>query len=311
MPPSVTYPEPRLWDSGGFPKVVLLDTTSLCNLRCSMCVHKDMTRPKGYMSWDLFKKIVDEVAVEDRHARVWMVFFGEALILQKREPSIFDMIAYAKSKGLTDVVLNSNGTLLHEKAARELLDSGLDAIYVGIDAFNEETYALLRVGGDYRETVENVKNLLFLKQKLGRSKPQVFVQFVEMDQNSAEKDAFIAYWTREGAAVKVRPKVSWGGLLAAPDASRGHARQPCYWAMRTLSVTDTGNVPLCAVDLDARCSMGNVASQSLRGVWNGKLKEIRRMHRERRFEDLPSFCQSCGDWAAARAEFFPASPKAL
>jgi hypothetical protein len=36
----------RLKDAGDFPKVILIDTISYCNLRCSMCVHKDMTRKK-------------------------------------------------------------------------------------------------------------------------------------------------------------------------------------------------------------------------------------------------------------------------
>jgi hypothetical protein len=37
----------RIVDAGDFPKVVLIDTISYCNLKCSMCVHKDMKRKKG------------------------------------------------------------------------------------------------------------------------------------------------------------------------------------------------------------------------------------------------------------------------
>src|SRR3989304_407613 len=92
--------EERLEDAGDFPKVILVDTISYCNLKCSMCVHKEMTRKKGIMPWGLFTKIIDEIAETDKNTRVWMVFFGEALILKKRKPSIFDMIAYAKGKGL-------------------------------------------------------------------------------------------------------------------------------------------------------------------------------------------------------------------
>lgn len=146
----------RLQDAGEFPQVVLIDTVSFCNLRCSMCVHKDMRRKKGIMPWSLFTKIIDEIAAEDKTIRVWMVFFGEALILKKRKPTIFDMIRYAKYSRLTDVVLNSNANLLDEEAARELIRSGLDALYIGIDAFTPETYAQVRVGGNYQKTVENI-----------------------------------------------------------------------------------------------------------------------------------------------------------
>ncbi|MBI5682887.1 MAG: radical SAM protein [Deltaproteobacteria bacterium] len=173
----------RLEEAADFPKVVLIDTISFCNLICSMCVHPDMKRKKGIMPWKLYTNIIDEIAETDKNVRVWDVFFGEALILKKRKPTIFDMIAYAKEKGLTDVVINSNANLLDKEAATDLIKCGLDAIYVGIDAFKPETYAKLRVGGNYDKTVKNVINLLSLKKELHASNPKVFVQFVEMDIN--------------------------------------------------------------------------------------------------------------------------------
>ena len=51
------------------------------------------------MQWDLFAKIIDEITETDKNVRVWMVF-SEALIIKRRKPSIFDMISYAKGKGL-------------------------------------------------------------------------------------------------------------------------------------------------------------------------------------------------------------------
>ena len=39
-------------------------TTSVCNARCHFCIYKspENTRPKGFMDWDLFTKIIDEAA---------------------------------------------------------------------------------------------------------------------------------------------------------------------------------------------------------------------------------------------------------
>ena len=125
-----------------------------------MCVHKEMKRKKGIMRWDLFTKIVDEIAEVDKTVRVWMVFFGEALLLKKRRPTIFEMIAYAKRRGLADVVLNSNANLLDKASSKELIHSGLDAIYIGIDAFRPETYARIRVGGNYEKVVRNTLDLI-------------------------------------------------------------------------------------------------------------------------------------------------------
>lgn len=295
----------RLADSGEFPKVVLIDTVSFCNLACSMCVHPEMTREKGVMSWDLFTKIIDEVAAEDKNVRVWMVFFGEPLILKNRTPSIFDMIRYAKDKGLTDVVTNTNANLMDEDASRKLIKSGLDAIYIGIDAFSPETYSTIRVKGDYNSTVKNIQYLLRLKEELKSETPDVFVQFVEMDNNAHEKEPFIAFWSEQGAKVKIRPKVSWAGLIEAPNLVLGDEdRWPCYWAMQTMSITDQGKVVTCAVDLDARFIAGDVTQTTLRDVWNRKLKELRTMHQEKLFAELPEICRNCKDWQSARADYF-------
>lgn len=295
----------RLEDAGVFPKVVLIDTISYCNLRCSMCVHKDMVRKKGIMPWTLFIKIIDEIAERDKDVRVWMVFFGEALILKRRKPTIFDMIKYAKSRGLTEVVLNSNANLLDEESARKLIESGLDAIYIGIDAFNSETYAKIRVGGNYQKAVQNTIRLIHLKKWVDSEKPEVVVQFVEMDMNSREKEGFIDFWKKQGAIVKIRPKVSWAGMIDAPNLILGSRdRWPCHWAMQTMSITDTGKVVTCAVDLDAKYVAGDVNGQSIKEIWNGELKKLRQIHLSKRFEELPENCRDCRDWQSARADYY-------
>lgn len=294
----------RLAEAVSFPRVVLLDTCSYCNLRCSMCFHKEMTREKGFMPWNLFTRSIDEIARVDPTTRVWMIFFGEPLVAKRRKPTIFDMIAYAKERGLTDVVTNTNANLLDDDAARRLIGAGLDAIYIGIDAATAATYAKVRVGGDFETVVSNVRNLL-LRVRESSSKMQVFVQFVEMEENAHERDEFVRYWSRYGAHVKIRPKVSWAGKVDAPNLTLGDdERWPCYWAMRSMSITNTGDVVTCAVDLDAQFVAGNIGEASLTQIWNGKLAELRRLHREGRYPELPVPCRDCRDWQSARADYF-------
>lgn len=295
----------RIKDAGGFPKVVLIDTTSFCDLRCSMCSHKNMTRKKGNMSEELFKKIIDEIAENNKNTRVWMVFFGEALILKKK--NLFPMIAYAKEKGLKDVVLNSNANLLDKEAAFGLIKSGLDSIYIGIDAFNESTYNKIRTGGNYKKVVKNVTGLIKLKEKLKSKTPKVFVQFVEMDENKDQIKDFIVFWKSKGAIVKIRPKVSWAGLIEAPNLKLSQKeRYPCHWAMQTISIASDGRAVLCAVDVDARFVAGDINKESIKKIWNGKLRKIRKMHEDKKFDKLPYPCKECGDWQAVKAEYHSA-----
>ncbi len=270
-----------------------------------MCVHNEMTRKKGTMSWRLFTKIIDEIAAVDKNVRVWMVFFGEPLILKKTKPTIFEMIAYAKGLGLADVVLNSNANLMDDDSARRLIKSGLDAIYFGIDAFTPETYAKLRVGGNHERVINNIRNLIKLKNELNAKNPEIYVQFVEMDANTHEKEDFIRFWKKQTVTVKIRPMVSWGGLIEAPNLTLSNeSRWPCYWAMQTMSIIDTGKVVKCAVDLDARYVAGDANTQSLKEIWNNNLKNFRHVHISKEFDKLPDDCRDCRDWQSARADFY-------
>ncbi len=280
-----------------FPKTILIDTISMCNLRCSMCSHKDMKRKKGIMEWSLFKKIIDEIAKVDKNTRVWMVFFGEALILKKTKPSIFDLISYAKSVGLNNIVLNSNGVLLDRECSAKLIDSGLDAIYVGIDAFCEDTYNKCRVGGNYNRVVHNVIDLIDVKKQKRRNNFEIQVQFVELENNSEERDKFVDYWISKGANVKIRKELSWAGLINSNSNNKCYNnRHICYWILNSMSITDTGDVATCAADPEARFVAGNVKKQSIKEIWDGKLKELRDLHIKGKWDRLPYPCNQCIDW---------------
>lgn len=293
----------RTVDAGAFPKVVLLDTTNMCNLRCSMCGHRTMLRKQGKMSMALYRKIIDEIADADKNTRVWMTFFGESLLLRHQ---LFWQILYAKRKGLSDVVINTNGTLLDEEASRCIIESGLDGIYIGIDAHDPTTYSKIRIGGDYQKTVANVSRLLELRHEMKSPSPQVVVQFVEMEENTAEVDDFTRYWTKQGAIVKIRPKVTWAGTVAPykMNLATNINRYPCYWLMRTMNICWNGDVVLCSVDFDARFVAGNVKNKSLKSVWNGSLKALRDYQAEYKFDQMPVFCAECTDWQMARADYY-------
>lgn len=295
----------RLEESLNFPKIVLLDTVSYCNLRCSMCVHKSMSRKKGIMKWELLTKIIDEISENNKNVRVWMVFFGDPFVIKQTKPSIFDMVRYAKYKGLTDVVLNSNGCLMDKDAAMKLLECGLDAIYFGLDAISPETYAKLRVGGDYNKTVNNILTLLDLKEKLNSDHPKVFVQYVEMEENMDEKEDFIKFWTQFDVTIKIRPKLSWAGSIDAPNLILGNKeRWPCHWLMQSMSIVDDGRVVLCPVDLNANVVVGDVNEETLKNIWQNQLKAYRKLHIEGRYDELPTMCRDCRDWQSARSDYY-------
>jgi len=69
----------RTQEAVDFPEVILIDNCNACNLRCSMCDHKNMKeyRKVQIMDLGLYKELIDEIAIENPNARVWEIFFGE------------------------------------------------------------------------------------------------------------------------------------------------------------------------------------------------------------------------------------------
>lgn len=294
----------RFQESADFPSVILLDNVNACNLKCSMCDHENMKqyRPIERMDMGLYRKIIDEIAVENPGARIWEIFFGDPFLLKDMP----ERIGYAKDKGLTDVVNNTNGVLMTPEKSEAFIKAGQDAIYVGIDAAKKETYDKIRVGGDFDRAVSNVLAYRDLLEKYGNPEQKIFVQFVVSEYNEDEVEQFREFWTRERVNVKIRPKVSWAGLISADNLGEvaDADRRPCYWLMRAMNICADGRVTLCSVDIHCRVPCGNVRDNTLKQVWNGKLGEYREMHKQKQFSRLPEMCAGCRDWQSTYAEFY-------
>ena len=294
----------RVNSAGTFPKVVLLDNTSACNLRCSMCDHQNIKKFRKIqrMPMPLYTKIIDEIAVERPDARIWQIFFGDPFLCKDMP----ERIQYAKNKGLKDVVVNTNGLLMDAPKAKAYIEAGLDAIYVGIDAATPAAYEKIRVGGDYDTAVHNVLGYRDLLARHGRPEQKLFVQFVVSEYNEQEVEPFKSFWAAQGVNIKIRPKISWAGLIRA-DNLRGNdeiGRKPCYWLMQAMNICADGRVALCSVDLHCRVPCGDVHTHSLKELWNNaSLAKYRRMHEEGRFDELPPMCRDCTDWQSAYADY--------
>lgn len=286
-------------ESNVFPKTVLIDNSNYCNLRCSMCGHSNMRRRKGIMDIGLYKKIIDEIAEKSPGTRVWQILYGEPFSLKDMD----ERIKYAKDKGLTDVVLNSNGLLINDENARKIVQAGLDYLYVGIDSISEEIYSKLRVGGKLDTAVNGVLSYQNALKKYGSENQKLFVQFVEMDINAHEVNGFIDFWNDKGINVKIRPMVSWAGKIDNPIIKQKISRLPCKWVLSDLSITIDGDVIGCTCDLDCERPVGNVAGSSISEIWNGPLKKIRALHLEGRWDELDLVCQKCLDWQSGYSEY--------
>lgn len=280
-----------------FPTRFAVEVCAECNLACSMCHHPSMKRPKGKMPFELWRKCADEVAAVAPRTECWFSFCGEPLLAPER---LLEMLAYGKSVGLRSLNINSNGMLLTADLAERVLDSGVDLIVFGIDGFTAGTFERIRVRA-VRDTVyANVEHLLALRRARS-SGPEIQVQFIEMDENSHEIDAFCQHWLAHGATLKVRNKLSWGGKFDTPLCVPHEDRIPCPWAITMMHVFWDGRVPRCPGDTEGEEGVGNAWDEPLAVLWE-RLGTYRGHHLNHEFDRLPDRCQTCKDWMTGAAK---------
>jgi pyruvate-formate lyase-activating enzyme len=287
----------RTLGPSAFPKKLALELCAECNFACSMCHHPSMRRPKGVMPFELYRKMVDEVAELAPDTEVWFSFCGEPLLEPMR---LIEYIRYGKSIGLQSVNVNTNGQLLTPDIAGPLLDSGVDLIVFGLDGFSSEVYEQVRINGERDVVYANVEYLLQERARREHG-ADIHVQFIEMDENEHELVQFAEYWHARGATVKVRNKLSWGGKFETPVHIPDAERIACPWALTMMHVFWDGRVPRCPGDTEGEDNEANAWFGTLRDMW-ADLGGYRDMHLQKRFAELPDRCHTCKDWMTGAAE---------
>jgi radical SAM protein with 4Fe4S-binding SPASM domain len=263
------------------PDIVQIESTNICNAKCVFCPRDEMHRRQGVMDMDLFKKIVDECATLGiTHVRVHN--YGEPFL----DRQLVEKVRYAKARGIKEVGMISNGSLITEELARGMIDAGLDAINISVDAAGKEVFERTRLNLDYDTVIGNVRTLARLRKESGRTHPKLILSFVRQN-NSADEQAFIREWSQVADKIHITDLHNWAGTLNA----KSDVNYPCYRLWLTFTVLWDGRVSLCCADFDGRHILGDLRTSTIKEVWNSPAyRAVRRQHLE---SGGPEICRSC------------------
>jgi MoaA/NifB/PqqE/SkfB family radical SAM enzyme len=263
------------------PEIVQIESTNICNAKCVFCPRDEMHRRQGVMSLDLFRRIVDEcAALGITHVR--MHNYGEAFI----DKRLVEKVRYAKQKGIAEVGVISNGSLLTDEVVRGMIDAGLDAINISVDASGREVFERTRVGLKYDKVIDNIERLVRIRGEMRRQRPKLILSFVRQD-NSADEQAFIEHWKAIADKIHITDLHNWAGTLN----TESDVNYPCYRPWLTFTVLWDGRVSLCCADFDGRTILGDLNTSTIKEVWNSEpFRHVRRQHLE---SGGPDICRAC------------------
>lgn len=220
-----------------------IEASTLCNLDCKMCMRRTWQgEPMGHMDMDVYRKVIDEAAGMDSIHTVFFGGIGEPMF----HPQFVEMVRLAKAAGKR-VEAVSNGTLINQETAVEMIEAGLDEVWISVDGFDEAMYNEIRVYGDFNHVKTNILYLLKLREMPQYAHFDVGLTFVAMKDNVHQLLDLMKFAWRVGASdVKVTNILPY---------SAENVEQALYW--RTLkegafderkSVQKTGFPRSCHVD---------------------------------------------------------------
>ncbi|MFC1943906.1 radical SAM/SPASM domain-containing protein [Chloroflexota bacterium] len=245
-----------------FPRSILVETTLRCPADCVFCPNKKVQGRPLDMSWDLFKKVVDEC--RGKGLQEFCPFIhGEPLAYPRIENAL-DYLSHNLPE--TPIQVYTNGYLLDRQKISLLLGSNLGGIHFSIDGVSKEVYERHRRGLDYGRVMANILGFLDSCRKAQRE-IDTRVVLTLTPENDAEIEAFRLLWNGLVDVVDVIPCDGRGGEGRLPAAPEARMLGCLHVPYRTYILSDGSVVPCCK-DWAGYTVMGNVARESLQSIWD-------------------------------------------
>ncbi|MBC17174.1 MAG: radical SAM protein [Desulfovibrio sp.] len=176
-----------------YPSKLYVETTTRCNLRCSMCVKyaEGACIPEKDMSLDVFKQLQPAFPTLDT---LLLNGIGEPLMT----PEFPEMIRFAREhmRPEASIRFQTNGMLITESRAVELVESGVDTVCLSVDMVSEDG---VFHGG---ESVDRISHVFEYFQRAAKSAGRsvtIGVEFVLMRENAQSLPRSIAWAAEHGA----------------------------------------------------------------------------------------------------------------
>lgn len=279
-----------------FPLFLLFELSDRCNYKCIMCSRgkPGLYRKyayRGSLDFGTYKRLIDE-ARDNNCPSIALNNSNEPLLQKDLEKFIF----YASQKGIMDIMINTNASVLTKERARSLIDSGLTRIMFSIDAATKDTYRKMRGKNNFIEVKKNILHFIDLKRKLKRDLPLVRLTFVRTSINMKEEEDFIEFWKDKCDYISFQefllPYYRGYKFLKPVD---NIIKEPfrCISPWQRLIIQGDGSVLPCCQHYARDIKVGSVYEQTIKEIWGSE--KMNTLREETRINIFPegSVCYNC------------------
>jgi|TARA_E500000305_G_scaffold109922_2_gene116243 sulfatase maturation enzyme AslB (radical SAM superfamily) len=257
----------ELWKKSGefgtvpdFPIQLDFELNYSCNFRCPMCTWSaEVTGKYGKETWfdfDVYKEVIDE-GVKKGLKCIRLNYINEPLIRK----DLVKFIEYARTAGILDIYMSTNGSLLTEEISKRLVTSGLTRLQISLDAATKETFNIIRVGGNFDEVIANVNRFIKIRKEMKSELPTLRVNFVQTETNEHEVEDFIEYWKDKADAIAIQDLVN---IVKPTDGVKvaGIKEFKCIQPFNHMAIRYNGDILPCCTFFGAELSVAKLKSKT-------------------------------------------------
>ena len=299
------FQEKKLKKLMKFPESFSIETVNICNAKCWFCPQPEHIRKKGYMKFDLFKKLIDEISIYRSSVKSIALFMDGDPTLHKE---LIPFLKYAKEKKIKNIYLSSNMEYFNEKLINQIFSNNLQGtlkfVICSLDGVSETVHQSNRIGVDTKKAYENTKLLLKKRRENFSFYPWVFPRMLINETNKHEEYNFYNHWKSMADKVLRTTMHNWGGQI---NDEKLHQNQTsfssvCYFPFSQCFIQIDGSIRICCLDVNGKNVFGNLEHNSIKEIWNNQnFEELRKNLIDRDREKLPEICKDCtypkkGQW---------------
>lgn len=287
------------------PFVLFVDPASTCNFRCRFCPTGDRDlikftgRWQGWLDFDLYKKIIDDLGEFDQPLKVLRLYKEGEPLLHTR---FADMVRYAKESGCVQYIdTTTNGSLLTPERVGPILDAGIDRINISVDGMSSKQYwEFTQTRVNFRQFVENIRWLyahkgsceICVKIPGDMISEEDRKRFFETFGDIADRifiENFAPCWphfdVEERTGIRITQGI-YGNVIQEVAV--------CPYIFYSMAVNTDGTVSLCFLDWARNLNIGDTRSQSLKEIWNGEIMCRHRITHLQGRRKTDRTCAACG-----------------
>jgi MoaA/NifB/PqqE/SkfB family radical SAM enzyme len=258
-----------------FPLYLLIEPTSVCNLRCSMCfqVDKSFSSNKdfmGRMDFNMFTRIVDEAATKGTKA-ITLASRGEPTLHRQ----FGEMLEYCRGK-FYEIKINTNAILLNTELSHKILKSDIGMVAFSVDAYDNEGYERIRNSKKFPQVVENIMNFHSIREKYYPESNIITRAHGVQVEDDFDRKAFFSFWENITNEVTLTDSVMrWDTY----NNDKHNKTSPCSTALDRMYIWHDGICNPCDADYKSYLKVGDFKGNTIEEIWNGKVfNHFRDMH---------------------------------